>query len=244
MTPPQHPALAVPPPAGPVRAVAVLLHGGRARSTAPVRARQLAVVRMLPFDRALRQAGAAHGLAVARLRYLVRGWNGPQRSPVPDAQWALDTLSERYPGAPVALIGHSMGGRTALYVADDPAVEVVVGLAPWIEDGDPVDTLLGRRVLLAHGTHDRMTSASATARYAELAGRVATSVSFVSVDSASHAMLRRAEVWHRLTAEFVAGALFGEPVARDGNVTVKGTSGDATTNVVLKALAGEASLVV
>ena len=62
------------------RAVALVLHGGRSTGLTPVRARQLAVVRMLPFVSSLHRAGAGRGLAVARMRYQVRGWNGPAQS--------------------------------------------------------------------------------------------------------------------------------------------------------------------
>ena len=74
-------------PAGPVRGVALVLHGGRASSRAPVRRTNLTVVRMTPFASSLRRAGTDLGLAVARLRYVVRGWNGGAQSPVADVRW-------------------------------------------------------------------------------------------------------------------------------------------------------------
>ena len=46
-------------------------------------------------------------------------------------------------------------------------------------------------------------------------------------------MLRRAQIWHDLTAGYVVGALFG--------VTPNGTEDVDTTNVLLQALAGEAA---
>lgn len=229
------PVLQVSAPRGEGGAVALVLHGGREKSTLRVRANQLAVLRMLPFAKALSRA-APDGLAVARLRYAVRGWNGSERSPVADAQWALDELDRRFPGAPVALVGHSMGGRTALYAAGYPNVRAVVGLAPWIEAGDPVEQLAGRQVLLVHGEHDRMTSPRASAAYARQAAAVAGSVSFVSVRSERHAMLRRARVWHELVAGYVVGVLCG--------AAPEGTVGDATTKLVEKALAGQPTLVV
>lgn len=67
------PALEVRAPSGDVRAVALVLHGGREASSAPVQPRQLAVLRMIPFASALSGAAAREGLAVARLRYAVRG---------------------------------------------------------------------------------------------------------------------------------------------------------------------------
>jgi dienelactone hydrolase len=235
-TPGTAPALTVEAPAADVRGVALVLHGGRSASTAPVHARQLAVLRMLPFARALQRAGTADGLAVARLRFAVRGWNGELRSPVADVRWALDRLGAQFPQVPVALVGHSMGGRAALYAAGHPSVAAVVALAPWIEDDDPTEQLAGRRVLVAHGTRDRMTSARGSAAYAAAARAAGATVTYVSVADESHAMLRRAAVWHRIVAGYTVGVLF--------DTAPEGTSNNATANVVTEALAGAGSLVV
>jgi dienelactone hydrolase len=195
------------PTSGPVRAIALVLHGGQSASTAPVRANQLAVLRMLPFATSLARAGSARGLAVARLRFAVRGWNGAQRSPVADATWAVAQLAEHFPGVPVALIGHSMGGRTALYVAGGESVIAVVALAPWVEADDPVAQLAGRRVLIAHGENDRMTSARASEAYAARAETAGAAVTYVRVRADGHAMLRRRRLWHELTTDYVMGAV-------------------------------------
>lgn len=218
------------------RAVALVLHGGRSQSTRRVRANQLAVLRMKPFATSLVRAGASHGLAVARLRYRVRGWNGTKQSPVADARWALEQLAQRFPDAPVALLGHSMGGRTAMYAADYPTVRTVVGLAPWLEPGDPSAPLAGRRVLVLHGDSDRMTSADASASFARQAIAVAQSVSYVSVHGERHAMLRRARLWHELSTGFVLATLCGVPPEE--------TVGADCANLLLKALAGQTSLTV
>jgi alpha-beta hydrolase superfamily lysophospholipase len=228
--------LSLAPAAAPVRGVALVLHGGRSQSTAAVRSRQLAVLRMLPFARALARAGARDGLAVARLRFAVRGWNGELRSPVADVEHALDELARRYPGVPCVLVGHSMGGRAALYAAGYPSVAGVVALAPWLERGDPVAQLAGRRVLIAHGTLDRTTSARGSADYAAAARAAGATVTYVGVSAESHAMLRRAVVWHRLATGYVMGVLFG---VRPG-----GRSRDPASSAVTAALAGEGSLVV
>ena len=110
------PKLLVADASGPVRGIAVVLHGGRSRSHLPVRATNLAVLRMRPFVSSLRRHSRS-GLVVAQVRYRVRGWNGAERSPVPDTLWALDQLAARFPDVPVALVGHSMGGRAAMYAA-------------------------------------------------------------------------------------------------------------------------------
>lgn len=230
------PALDVFEPKGDIRAVALVLHGGRSRGTGPVRANQLAVLRMRPFVASLRRGGADNGLAVATLRYTVRGWNGSAESPVPDVRWALDELAERFPDVPAALVGHSMGGRAALYAAGHRSVHAVVGLAPWMEAGDPVAQLEGRRLLIAHGDLDRMTSPPESAAYARAARTVAASVSYLSIHRDRHAMLRRAGLWHDLSTGYVLAVMCDKPPGE----TVRSES----ANVLVKALAGEPSLVV
>ena len=223
------PALDVVAPDGAVRAVALVLHGGREHGTAAVTPRQLAVVRMQPFALSLTRAGRPLGLAVARLRYRVRGWNGPQRSPVPDVEWALDRLADRFPDAPVALVGHSMGGRAAVYALGHPSVRAMVGLAPWIEPEDPYEQAAGRYVLVAHGERDRITSPANSAAWVKDAASVAAGASYVAIQGERHAMLRRPRTWHTLATDYVLATLCGR---RPG------------PGVVAKVLAGQAPLVV
>lgn len=225
------PALAVDHPDGPVRAVALVLHGGRESSHEPTSARQLAVLRMRPFATAL--AGTP-GLAVARLRYRARGWNGELRSPVADTRWALAELHRRFGAAPVALVGHSMGGRTALHVADDPSVRAVAALAPWIERIDPVEPVAGRRLLLMHGDRDRITSPKRSAAFARAAVGVADTVGYVTVHGERHAMLRRARLWHRVAACFTRCAVLDEVPGR--------AEDELVANLVAKALAGDVAM--
>jgi dienelactone hydrolase len=189
------------------RAVALMLHGGRSKSFDPATPSQLTAVRMRPFARALADAGAAHHLAVASVGYRYRGWNDVDASPVADARWALDRVRERYGGVPIVLVGHSMGGRTALRITDDASVRAVVALAPWLPEGESVVAPAGLPVLIAHGSWDQMTSPAGSRRWAERARRAGVDVCRVRVRAEMHAMVFRPSTWHRLAVGFTLGAL-------------------------------------
>ncbi|MBB4684550.1 alpha/beta hydrolase [Amycolatopsis jiangsuensis] len=189
-------------PRGSTRAVALVLHGGAEHGTAQVRPWRLAYLRMVPLARALHRAGRADGLEVLLLRNRLYGWNAPAENPVPDARWALERIHADHPGVPVVLVGHSMGGRVALRVADDPAVLGVCALAPWTPPGEPVDAVRGRSVLIVHGTRDRMTSPAASYAFAARARAVAERVVRYEIAGEGHAMLRRPAVWTRLMCAF------------------------------------------
>ncbi|GAA0389252.1 alpha/beta hydrolase [Acrocarpospora corrugata] len=197
----REPVVEVAPARGAVKAVAMVLHGGQEVGRTPTTARQLAVLRMLPFAWALTRAGADHGLAVWRVRYRVRGWNGSEASPVADVDQVLTRLRHEH-DVPVILVGHSMGARTALRVAGHPNVVGVAALAPWVPEGEPVTQLAARRILLIHGTADRITSPAATHTYARHAAEVATEVRLIDIPGEGHAMLRKPRLWHDLTTEF------------------------------------------
>ncbi len=197
-----------PSPLDRVEAVALVLHGGRERSQEPVRPGQLAVRRMRPFVRDLASAGGDHGLAVWLLQNRVRGWNGDERSPVADARWALAQIEGRHGDVPVVLVGHSMGGRSAVHVAGHPSVVGVAALAPWLPRGDPYEQVAGRAVLVVHGQLDTTTSPRASLEWAREAATVTERIWRVQVRRERHAMLWRAGLWHGLVTEFTI-ATFG-----------------------------------
>jgi len=192
---------------GATRAVAVVLPGGRADSFEPTTARQLSGVRMRPFAAALHRDGARHGLAVWSVRYRVRGWNGQQASPLLDVTSALEQVRDRHGDVPVVLVGHSMGGRIAMRLAGYDTVIAAVGLAPWLPDGEPVDQVSGRRILLAHGDRDGVTSLRETQRFAQRAAPYAAELDLVIVRGERHAMLLRARTWHQLATAFALDSL-------------------------------------
>ncbi|MBM7775216.1 dienelactone hydrolase [Actinokineospora baliensis] len=194
-----------------VRAVALVLHGGREHSRARTHPLQLAYLRMVPFAKDIARRGAEHGIAAWLLRDRYRGWNAPDLDPVQDARWALEEIRRTHGDVPVVLVGHSMGGRVALRVADDPSVIAVCALAPWTPEGEPVKQLAGREVLIAHGVLDRMTDPRLSYDYARRAKAVTDRVARFDVHGERHAMLRRADQWTRLVTGFVLGALATQP---------------------------------
>ena len=144
---------------------------------------------------------------LASLRYAARGWNGDQESPLADALWALDQITERYGNLPVGLVGHSMGGRVALRVADHEGVRSVAALAPWLPPGEPLPDLDGRSVLLAHGTADIRTDPRETFELADRLAAQGVDGELVRFPGGGHAMLFPARPWHDLVAGFMARTL-------------------------------------
>jgi alpha-beta hydrolase superfamily lysophospholipase len=198
-----------PPGVAAVTSAILVLHGGREHSIQPTASNQPSVVRMLDMYVGLRRHSRA--AAVYLLRHRVRGWNpdatgGAEPDPVVDARWALDRITERHRDLPVSLLGHSMGGRTAFAVADDPRVVGVCGLAPWLPDGEPlVQTRADQRFVIAHGTADRMTSAPASLRYAERLRAAGATVARFELDGGGHALLNRPLLWHRFAVRVPLG---------------------------------------
>lgn len=208
------PALSVLEASGNTKGVVLVLHGGKAHSRDPVEARHLSPARMIPFARHLHRAGRKYGLAVWSLRNSVRGWNGPDMSPLQDARWALQQIAERHPGVPVFLLGHSMGGLTAVCAADHPQVEAVVALAPWLGPETPADRVTGRKVLIIHGTTDHMTSPSQSLAFAQRASADAATMQYVSLKGVGHFMLRKVRLWQTLATGFVIKS-FAESTGAD-----------------------------
>ena len=191
-------------PAGRPRAIVLMLHGGAKAGLDPVGGRSASFRRTSAMRNALDKQVRGAGLSLWLLRFGVRGWNlgvGPEPSPVPDARWALDQAATEHPGVPVVLLGHSMGARTAVHVADHPAVAGVVALAPWFERSDPVHTLAGRHLIAGHGSRDKITSARMTRAYVEKAGQVAASARFVDLGHLGHYMLHKPRRWNRFALE-------------------------------------------
>jgi hypothetical protein len=203
------PALVTVAPRGPARGVALIAHGGRSKSTARDSNLRSPALRMFPFVADLARAGRRGGLAVAQLRYRVVGYN--DGDPVRDLEWALDELSGRF-GAPVCLVGHSMGARAALRAAGHESVQAVAGLAAWCPPAEPVAQLAGRTVMLVHGSRDRVTDPAGSLHLGRRARGTAARIARFEVAGEGHAMLERLPLWQAITRRFVLGALGLEPM--------------------------------
>ncbi len=204
-------------------AAVLVLHGGAARRGRPttVSSAQLPVLRMIPI--ASRIARAGHGrLAVFRLLNTARGWDS-RHTPVDDVRWALDRIRERLgQPLPAGLVGHSLGGRAALLAAGHPDVTTTVALNPWLDRGDRVD-LPARRVLIVHGSADRVADPARSAALARALSGTAQ-VGYALVNGGTHAMLRRRGTFERLAADYLAGSLLDTPTVGAAGRILAGAS--------------------
>jgi len=192
-------------------AAVVVLHGGSARrgEAAAVSPTQLSVLRMIPIAGRVARAGGGR-LAVFRLLNTVRGWDR-DRTPVDDVRWALDEAAARTGRRlPTCLVGHSIGGRAALFAAGLPEVRSAVALAPWVYPSDTPTGLAGRRLLIVHGSEDRIASPQRSLAVARRL-RASASVDFVCVAGGTHAMLRHRRDFEVPAADFAVATLLARP---------------------------------
>ncbi len=89
-------------------------------------------------------------LVFAEVRYRVKSWRRLETC-VEDARAAVDAVG----AGRTLLLGFSMGGAVAISAADEPSVERVLGLAPWIPDRLSLEPLRGKRLDVLHGSLDR-----------------------------------------------------------------------------------------
>jgi len=188
---------------GTASAVVLVLHGGQEQDPQPVTARSLSWQRGALLARSLARGLRRDRVAVRLLRYRTVGWNGDGADKVDDVRWALDALRSELGPVPVALVGHSMGGRAACRVADGDLVRGAVVLAPWLPPGDPVGALAGKDLHAAHGRRDRITSAEATRAYVERARAVAGEATFTDMGERGHYLLRGVRAWNRFALDGV-----------------------------------------
>lgn len=189
-----------------VSTLVLLAHGGQEHSLDNPHIWRKPLLRMWPLALAARRALARRdGVAVGLLRYRYRGWNTPHAHAAADLRTVLDRLPASVER--VALIGHSMGGRAVIRVADHERVAGALALAPWLPEADPVVPLPDRLVVLAHGRDDIRTDPALTSRYASLLRATGTSVAQLLADDETHALMRRYRDWDELARRFVASCL-------------------------------------
>ncbi|MFF0220797.1 alpha/beta hydrolase [Streptomyces sp. NPDC004629] len=202
-----------------VSGAVLILPGGEevsARRPSPVWA--TAFVRAL--GRTLARAGRGEGLATHAVHYRYRGWNGSEAHLAGDASWAVDEVVRRYGDVPVCLVGVGMGGRAALRAGGHEAVNSVVAIAPWLPEEDvaatpePVRQLVGRRVLIVHGTNDERTDPELSFRLATRAKKANRDVCRFEVHSDGHGLHQHRDEVLALAADFAMGALFGHVLSR------------------------------
>ncbi|MFH8804354.1 alpha/beta hydrolase [Streptomyces sp. NPDC017936] len=172
------------------------------------------------LGRALARTGRQDGLAVHVVRYRYRGWNGVEAHLAADAAWAADEAVRRYGDVPVCLAGVGMGGRAALRAGGHEAVNSVLAVAPWLPEEDmavppePVKQLVGRRVLIVHGTNDERTDPELSFRLAARAKKVNREVCRFEVHSDGHGLHQYREEVLCLAEDFVRGVLSGRRFSR------------------------------
>jgi hypothetical protein len=191
-------------PVSPSAAVLVLHGGARRGDSVMVSPTQLSVLRMIPIAKRIARLGAGR-LAVFRLLNSVRGWDDGH-TPVQDARWALQQIRDQLGDLPVGLIGHSLGGRAALLAAGEPLVQSVVALAPWVYPTDNPGSLAGRRILVVHGSADRIASPQRSFAVSRTLARTGD-VGYIQVDGGKHAMLRHHRQFDSFAASFTAAVL-------------------------------------
>ncbi|MBM7366283.1 alpha/beta hydrolase [Gordonia hydrophobica] len=186
--------------------VVLVLPGGTDFSYRRFSPLQGSALRMYPFTASI-QARFGTRVRVKQAQYRVYGWNGGQASPMPHARAALEALADEHPGVPIAVIGHSMGGRIAAQLGDDERVTDVLALAPWWQFADWRQIHDGVRVRAVHGDADTVTRAPRTAKgIAELVAR-GVDADYLAIPGGGHPMLDHVGVWQGSALRFVADAL-------------------------------------
>ena len=89
-------------------------------------------------------------LVFAEGRYRVKSWRRLDEC-IDDARAAVQAVAAER----TLLVGFSMGGAVAISAGNEPSVERVLGLAPWIPDRLSLQPLRGKRLDVIHGSLDR-----------------------------------------------------------------------------------------
>ncbi len=205
--------------------IVVVLHGGSDQSMARVTRLNTSWLRMWDFARAITKQMSSPDVAVVLVRNTVEGWNGGVgSSALTDARWALDMLAERHPNAGVVLVGHSLGGRVACALADQPSVRGVVVVAPWLpgttdaSGASVLEPMLfdgSTPLAVAHGTADLWCAPAQSLTFCTRAVAAGVPTIRAEMPGAGHFLLHRLRQWRRFIALAVA-AIVGKTGPFDG----------------------------
>ena len=192
------------------KAITLFIHGGDVEGNLRMRRGDPGYLRMVPFARHLeRHTRGRVGSALVRLS--VRGWNEPDLPAMEDTLWALDRIRARYPDLPVAVAGHSMGGRVVLELLTQLAqqsnpkhsITAAVALAPWASDEYAAEPLTHTPLLIVHGRHDTVTDPKASEDLVRRIDAAGGNAQFTSL-AGWHSMLWRPHAWHKASTDFLA----------------------------------------
>jgi len=89
-------------------------------------------------------------LGFAEVKYRIKSWRRMDWC-IADAIAAVEETG----ASRTLLLGFSMGGAVAVQAAEEPTVEAVLGLAPWIPERLSLEALRGKRFDVLHGSLDR-----------------------------------------------------------------------------------------
>jgi predicted esterase len=178
----------------------LLVPGGRMNGNSRCHWWTPPVLRCWILGAALTRARTRGSMSVYLLKHASTGWDGDGRDVLADLSWALAELSQRHPDAPIALVGHSMGGRTAARWAGQPGIAGLVALAPWLPADDPVEQLSNVRLTVIQGSADREIPPAETDVFLARAVTAGALVTRVRIQGGEHLMLLRMRSWHLLTA--------------------------------------------
>ncbi|MEX1907204.1 alpha/beta fold hydrolase [Janibacter sp. Y6] len=197
-------------PADPTACV-IVLHGGTDDPTKAVRPRRTWLPATMNshwiqngVDRTLRE----EGVATWALAHRLAGWDDDaDPTPVREAAETVQQARRMYgEGVRIVLVGISMGGRTAVRVADMDGVVGVVGLVPWLPEEEPTYTLSGKHLRVGYAGLDRTCPLSSMTGFVGRARTDAATVEITEVGPDVHEMVLP-RVWQPFTARSVRAIL-------------------------------------
>ena len=185
------------------RAIVLVLHGGKARSSATVTGRSLSWLRALalaPHPRADRSTGRAS--ACGSCATAPSGGTATAPARIEDARWALDRIRAELGDVP-GRAARPLDGRPDGLPRRRPRLGRAAS-SPWprgCRRASRSAPLAGRRLHAAHGRRDRITRAGDTRAYVERARAVADEATFTDMGDRGHYLLRGVAAWNAFAVD-------------------------------------------